>query len=174
MSNNEILVLDLQRVCIDESESIADILRMAKMVAVYLENSEDTSWIDCEINGYDLNDESLPNYRRIKGKVRGVGPYNRLVPLFKGSKSIIDEEQINSVNMTCSIEDLIDFKECDDHRIFLFEKQLGSELRRMQGGYWPMEPCKVVNNRQIVEILDSIKNRVLDWALELETRTEAI
>lgn len=167
MKNGNGLVLELQRACIDGSKPVTDILRMAKMIAIKLGLSDDKSWIDYELNGYKNIKEPLPAYRQITGQVKALNPYHGLVPaVFKDSTM---EDRLNSVDVSDSVEHLIELTKDDGTITYRFEASLEARLMSMQGEYGQMRPCKVVGNSQIAGILDSIKNRVLDWALELES-----
>ncbi len=59
---------ELKKDVLDHTTSISTILRKAKIVASSLQNDEILSFVDKELNGYEVTDD-LPEYRRLSGKL---------------------------------------------------------------------------------------------------------
>lgn len=164
MIHNTGLVIELQSACIGH-RSITDVLRMAMMIAVKLDLPEERKWIESELNGYQSG-LGLPPYRVVKGTVKALNPYHGLVPA-----RFVDpefEEMINDVFVGDSVAHLIQLTRDEGGEItYRFPSNIEGHLVKQQG-IVAMQPYKVVGQSQVAGILGSIRNRVLDWALELE------
>lgn len=166
MNQGNGLVLELQRACIEKKRSITDILRMAKMIAIKLGLPGEEHWIDQELNGYKGGKE-LPPYRMVKGTVKALNPYHGLVPARFQDPDM--EELINDVYVGDSVEHLLDLGKDDGEITYRFEPQVEAHLIKQQGQYGAMQPYKVIGKSHVAGVLNSIQNRVLDWALQLES-----
>ena len=63
------LVLDLQQEVLKPDCDILNALRKAHLIAAKLKLAEFDSWIMCELNGYDDNQENVPDYRKVTGQL---------------------------------------------------------------------------------------------------------
>lgn len=161
------IVLQLQELASDSDHDIADLLRKALVVATKLQLHDFKEWVLSELNGYeDLN--SLPEYRRIKGDLRAQNPFHGLIPF------IINEPEIREVvtkilvhESVSSIQQLVDSRESGSI-CFFFGPEQEAALMRMQGGFAPLRPVRVVGPNQLISILNAVRTRMLEWALSLE------
>lgn len=161
------IVLQLQELASDSEHEIADLLRKALVVATKLQLPDFKKWVLSELNGYeDLT--SLPEYRRIKGDLRAQNPYHGFIPF------IINEPEIREVvtkilvrESVSSVQQLMDSKESGSI-CFFFGPEQEAALMRMQGGFAPLRPVRVVGRNQLISILNAVRTRMLEWALSLE------
>src|SRR5690349_859361 len=74
----ESIVLELQRLAIDDKQNITELLRKALLVASKLKLTEFAEWATNELHGYKQAD--VPDYRKIRAEVKVDNPYHGLVP----------------------------------------------------------------------------------------------
>lgn len=159
------IVLQLQELA-SGSHDIADLLRKALVVATKLDLSEFKDWINNELNGYS-DAGSLPAYRIIRGDLRAQNPYHGLIPF------IIDEpglqESLTKVRVSdsvASIKGLLDSQK-KGAICYYFTPEQEAALMRMQGSV-PLRPLRVVGSNQLDAVLNTVRTKVLEWALSLE------
>ena len=63
------IVSELQRDVLDKEFDVESLLRKAYIIATKTKSLDFEKWVLCEQNGYD---DSIPEYRRIEGKLLGV------------------------------------------------------------------------------------------------------
>jgi len=163
------LVAELQQVCIASSAQLSDILRMALLVSNKLDLSYATGWIEKELNGYE-NSQETPSYRVIQSQIKAFNPARGMIPvIFENpqEQSLFDEVRI--VDSANTLERLIaSTSDGSKNRItipFLPEQ----EAFLMQGQYsQSIRPIRTVGSSQLSAIMDTVKNRVLQWSFELD------
>lgn len=159
------IVEQLQRDALDRDVLVSDLLRKAKVVAVKLGLDGAVEWVELELAGYPDQD-SIPEYRELHGQPKGFNPYQGWLPiLFTGD----DETQamISTHKLANSISELEHLATGEGQlqvpfgpgQIEILAKTLKIE---------PIEMAVFFGKSKIVGILDAVRNRVLDWALELE------
>jgi hypothetical protein len=162
------VVLELQQLASDSEKNIIDLLRKALLVATKLNLVEFRQWVQNELNGY--KDGELPAYRQIHAQVKGKNPYHGLIPIGFPDKEM--EWTFSSVPIRDSVSalyDLIEHRKSTD----VLHKQMPFEAQRMvsqmlEDSFQDIEIYWVLQRSQIVEILDAIRNTILEWALKLE------
>ena len=162
------IILELQEKCTDSTNDIVDLLRKAKLVAVKLGLDDFNSWIDCELNGYE-NPEYVPEYRHIKAEMKVINPVQgRLQPLCMDSDM---ESQLCNIPYQGPISSAA---ECAIHKdasgpptIPLTSPQKNFLLNHME---YQLEPVRVVNRGYFSSIIDAVRSRLLEIALDLEKK----
>lgn len=163
------VVLELQQLASDSEKNIIDLLRKALLVATKLNLVEFRQWVQNELNGYKGGE--LPSYRQIHAQVKGKNPYHGLIPIGFPDKEM--EWTFSSVPIRDSVSalyDLIEHRKSTD----VLHMQMPFEAQRMvsqmlQDSFQDIEIYWVLQRSQIVEILDAIRNTILEWALKLES-----
>ena len=171
------LVGELQREVVDSSVPISDILRKAKILASLLNNQEFKRWIHAELSGYGTSDR--PNYRKFRLISFGVfvGPAggmakNIQIPaaLLPGSLRQVAEHLETPQGMK-EIETLA-VQAGEDGAIRMSWPPeaviLAREHLAMDNGYELAEAWKPLVKSQLDGILDQVRNRLLDFLLELQ------
>src|SRR5437867_11120132 len=166
----------IQDAGISKDQAIADLLRRCKVLAVRLGSQELNHWVDRELNGYAPED-SLPDYRvaKVQSRASLVGLFGRqatniplpLSAVPKEFRYLVEEAQLNEP--IGAYEDLL---------------RTGGK----EGVYqipWPADLIRIISTTiyevmnivtawqqiprgMIVGLVDSVRNRVLGFALELE------
>jgi len=85
------LVLELQRLAVDDPKSLPELLRNSLLVATKLSLTDFRSWVNHELNGYPSEGE-LPPYRYISTQLKLRNPYHGLIPFV-----IDDNDMMNKI-----------------------------------------------------------------------------
>ncbi len=161
------LVFELQSDALNKDVRCPDLLRKSFVVAKKLGVEAIEGWLHHELNGYP-NDDEIPNYREIYGLIKVWNPYRGWQPLnFKDTKLA---ERLSKIKIMQSIGKLV----------ALLENKEGGELQvsfhqsivnmLMNGMQVQLQPTLHVSTTEIVGIFDTVRNTVLEWALELEKK----
>lgn len=170
------LVREIQDVAVDSDMPLSTLLRKCKVLAFRLGNDELKQWIDNELNGYG-NRASLPEYRYMRVNSKGhfsasfqSGLRHADIPM-----QCIPEEFRDSLSNAyfmqpvAGLENLVQNSEKGSLKeswnpdlVALFGQDIYEGMNCMQA--W-----KVIPVNALVAVLDSIRNRVLSFALEIES-----
>lgn len=160
------LVLELQADALNRSVSCSDLLRKALVVSRKLSIGAIEGWLRNELNGYSLDNDEVPIYREIHGQIKVWNPYHGWQPLNFGDPKeaeILSKRKI--MQPIGELDSLLDDKEGGALQV-PFSQNIVNSL--MKGMAVPLQPTLHVSRTEIVGILDTARNTVLDWALELE------
>ena len=167
---------DIQKEIVDPKIRLSDILRKATIFAHRLKSTEFKQWIDKEINGYDGKVEDLPKYRVLSTQTYGnfSGPFQsglRNAPIpsahfpeeihkfattqpfpqsIRELEFMVENSDKNNINLSWS-PDLV----------VLIADKIYENMVCMQA--W-----KVISINQIEGIIDTVRNRLLNFILEIE------
>lgn len=163
----------IQESLLDRNELLTDTLRKAKILAHKLKSEELQNWVSLELNGYKSVDE-LPDYRVIKTSCVGYwtnGIYsvtNRGVPTYK----IQDENLIKHLSRFLVFDGIRTVEELSkgNEKHFILPPDLTAYVNTFvrdaqRFGYAEIE--YVVSSQDFIQIIDTVKNRLLDFILEL-------
>lgn len=168
------LIHDIQAAAISQETDVPTLLRMCKLLAARIAHNQFAQWVDSELNGYP-NIKSLPDYRVVR-----VDSYGSLY----GSFSRADKLQIPISILPEGLR--------EHYRHAYMASSISAYSALVDGNKsgsvqeaWPMElavhhATKAVLDMQcisawkeipigaIVRLLDSVKTRVLGFAIDLE------
>lgn len=162
------IVLELQRDCLDSSVSASTILRKAKVIASKLKLKELTQWITSELEGYDCSLNELPPHRQGVGQPKFKNPYHGWCPIMTGDDKFGRAVRTVFLRQSISeIENLISGIESDT-LIMYYNPQIQAVLQKNLPA--PMECGLHFSKSEAVAALDFVRNKALDWTLELEQR----
>ena len=172
------LVAQLQKEVVDSGVPISDTLRKAKILASQLKNKEFKRWIDTELKGYD-NVDNLPDYRKFAPINLGTfsGPFGKIVKNFPIPVSLLPDdirEFAESSLFTGGIKELeasaSQAAKKEGHR-FSWPPEMVIIARDhvpMSDGSMLVEAWQPISQSQLDGILDQVRNRLLDFLLELQ------
>ena len=100
------LVLDLQQEILKPDCDILNALRKAHIIAIKLKLTEFDNWLQSELNGYETNQDLIPDYRKISGQLKAWNPYHGWIPVIM--QDSILEEALCHRKMEDSIGDIIE------------------------------------------------------------------
>jgi hypothetical protein len=168
------LIHDIQAASIAQDSDIPTLLRMCKLLAARISHQEFAEWVDQELNGYP-SIKGLPDYRLVRVDSYGsfIGSFSRAdklqIPVSVLPKEL--QEQYRHAHMGSSIS---------AYTALLSGDKLGSVQEP-----WPValavhNASKLTPDMQcvsawkeipigaIVRLMDSVKTRVLGFAIDLE------
>jgi hypothetical protein len=171
------LLRDIQDGAADGSVPLSDLLRKTKILSARLDSAQLANWVEKELNGYAASDD-LPVYRR-------VGP-NRVIADFSGfagsglrngeiPSALIDEDDHESLFHHRFIEGVAHYeallRNASEGATFGVH-WTGNALIKYSGRIYEdmnlMRAQQQLSEGAIAGMLDTIRNRLLDLALELE------
>lgn len=158
------LVIELQRMAVDQTTSVIQLVRTAKLIATKLALKDAIQWIDAELNGYPHLD-SLPKYRILQGECQAFNPYRGWIPVQFPDAELHELCSTAQVGQSLgSMEPLLSNE--SDHAFlpFTFEQQ-----RLLQNMFQEDMKFSIrLSKGHLVGIFDSVRNLTLDWSLKLE------
>ena len=164
MPNANSVVLELQRDALNHDFPVSTLLRKSMVVARKLKLEDFEEWITKELNGYE---SEPPAYRRIQGVPRGLNPYRGWIPL--GSEDNDLMEALSSHLIHQSIAELEDLASGDEGSLHIaYPESIQRDLRGAVG--FETQFVLVIGGASLAGILDTVRNTVLTWALELEEK----
>ncbi|NKX37345.1 hypothetical protein HGG70_05275 [Rhodobacteraceae bacterium R_SAG4] len=160
------MIEEIQRGCLDQQVSVESLLRKVKFAAAKLNLEDLEEWVSAELNGY--GDGDLPTYRKLKGMGLAKVPYSGWVP--------VADTQIPSINdfftsksLYCSIAEVSSILENTSGVSvdFPFDTGLAMKLGEVAGVTCTHVVIRV-SRASLNEICEVVRNRILDWALQME------
>lgn len=160
------LVPELVNMASDPAVSTTDLLRRALVVAHRLEVSELADWIKSELNGYT---GEVPVHRIITGQLCAEDSYQRRVPF------VIPPEIssfIPPIKLHQSIPELMGLAQSGHMLLSYFPAEIEKILMQMIGSGLRNEhrPVHQFSSMQVTGVIERVRSRILDWALDLEVR----
>jgi hypothetical protein len=170
------LLRDIQDAAINSEIDISTVLRKCKVLAVKLGNENFKNWVDQELNGYK-NIDSLPSYRILSVDSMGYfsGEYghrvnNVIIPL-----NFIPEQFRETLSNAYCAQPISAYDSfLKSSRGENLQEPWPPELvvaygNRISENMTCMRAWKVIPCSSMVSLVDSVRNRVLDFVLEIES-----
>lgn len=160
------IVLDLQNEIISPNCDIVNVLRKAHVIAVKLGLTEFDQWISRELNGYHGND-IIPEYREVRGVLKALNPYQGWIPTMLTDDEL--ESKICTIRVPNSISEIVSLSAMSDTGLMSeFTGEKLNNLNRLFATPMPMKYALHYSGPAIVDIVEKVKNTVLEWTLKLE------
>ncbi len=162
------IVLELQKDCLDDNVFVSRILRKAKVIASKLDLPELRQWIDAELGGYECSVDELPNHRKGIGNPKFKNPYHGWCPILADGGSL--GTAIRTVIFKQPVSELEALAGGDKKASLIMYYHPNIEALLQQQLVTPMECALHFPKSQVTSALDYVRNKMLDWTLELESR----
>ena len=161
------IVLELQQDLLSKDCDILNALRKAHIIATKLKLSEFDSWIQKELNGYSKKSEA-PDYRKVRGALKAFNPYAGWIPAIIGDSSI--EKMICEQKLCEPISVMAELcNNCDSNSVHIsLAGELIQILNKNSDGYNDTNYALFVGVHYIKEIIEHVKDCLLQWTLKLE------
>jgi fructose-specific phosphotransferase system component IIB len=158
------LIIEIQKACLEEAVSVESLLRRVKLAATKLKLGDLESWVDSELNGYS---SELPPHRILHGQPAGWNPYHGWVPV--QTNGALFAEFLGTAMVAQGISGLRDLISSNDGDIYHFPIPDGlvTKMNKLMSVSTARMVVQVPRGG-IVGILDFVRNKVLDWAIEME------
>lgn len=158
------IVLELQRDCLESTVPASAILRKAKVIAAKLELNQLKAWLSSELEGYNCPPDDLPEYRKGIGQPKFNNPYNGWRPIMTDNGQF--GRIIRTVFFMQPIAELEELAANNGTLIMYYNPGIQEALQRSLPVR--MECGLHFSKTQIKVALDYVRNKTLDWTLELE------
>lgn len=168
------LFRDIQNSAIDPNVKLSDLLRKCKVLAARLKNEDFKNWVDAELNGYPSKDD-LPSYRIVDVNAHGhlSGPFqaemrNISIPASCLAEKLRDwARRSYIIQPISSLEDMVK-GDGDNFRCEWPGDLVASIADKIYRGYNLYAAWQVISRGAIIAILDTVRNRILSFVLEIE------
>ncbi|MFA6236508.1 MAG: hypothetical protein WC635_04195 [Bacteriovorax sp.] len=163
------IVLELQKNTLDKSVLVSELLRKAFLVAKKLKQNDFVDWLNYEINGYpkDGSYSNFPPYRKLQGTPQIFNPYHGYQPIiFSTQKQFLAYSVRHCYNSIPELEHMLVNSKSSGR----FQMDYNAEITKhlMKAMDMDLHPTLMIQASSIAQILDSIKNAILSWTLQLE------
>lgn len=164
------LVLELQRAAMSPAEKVADVVRKASVVATKLGLSAFKEWCESELNGY--GDKAVPRYRSVRGQLKAFNPYNGWIPVMIFDGDIMERLSSREIGQSIGeLQHLYETRSDDSNlQIPLPHEWIQKIFKNSPEYRLGMIPTLLVGHAQLYGILEAVRNRILEWSLELEAK----
>jgi hypothetical protein len=167
MSKQTPIVLQLQALAIDSNSEVPDLLRKALLIAVKLRLDDFKAWVNAELSGYQTT-ASLPEYRMLGSRLKAKNPMRGWIPV-----QFEDHEMLESLQQA-PVFDPIDrlahlMTQGDGSLMYPFSAEAQAMLMRLQPGF-SFEIVRFITRSQIAGVIAEVRNRILNWSLDLEEK----
>lgn len=161
------LVPELVNAAIDASVSPGDLLRRALVVARRLAVPELVDWISSELNGYSSGE--VPDYRRVRGQLMAENPINGPIPFFAPPDMA---ELLSDFEVRQSVPELMQLAQSTTGIYSHFPANIEHTLMQMmrEANGVTMRPALRFSTVQVQGVIEKVRSRVLEWALDLEAK----
>ena len=161
------LVIELQEDALNKKIPVSDLLRKALVVSKKLGVLHIEEWLRKELNGYSSDDNNISSYREIKGHIKVWNP-NQGWRQLNFVDPEIEKQLSNStiIQPVGELEYLIQNEKNDYFEVPFPQKTVNKLIEGMDV---PLHPTCHVDPAQVIGILDTVRNNILDFALQLET-----
>ena len=168
MNNPTSLVLELQVLAQSSNTDLPELIRRAKAVAVKLKLTEIQAWLDSEMNGYGPDNE-VPKYRNISTVLMWRNKYNPPQPVGMGGDNKL-ARHFAHIKVRQSLAELSHVAASEGNLTKNLSPQEFELLGKCMEDIDLVTLYRDVSRSGIVGILEAVRNRILDWALELESQ----
>mgnify|MGYP006954719932 CR=1 FL=1 len=164
--NKDSLIGEIAIEATSDSVRLATLLRRVKLAASRLNIPQLEDWVSKELDGYE-DDDIVPEYRRVPGQVVVKNPMRGWIPL-RGNPGVLDAISVRGVGSSiASLEAMVDEGKSGGTFKMFFAAEFTHQVLGEQANYLgPM--ANQISLGSIIAILDRVRGKVLDWAIEME------
>ncbi len=157
------IVIELQREALKSDFDIMNLLRKAYLVAKKLKLQEFEEWINNELNGYG-DEEQIPEYRLLRGEIKAWNPYHGWIPVIL----TVEIENLTTHKAAESIANLLNVYETSTKHIAILQFGAGLNNLLSQSTNFNTKFALEIGTNQIYNIIERVRNIILDWSITLE------
>lgn len=160
------LIQEIIRDALDSSVRLSDLLRKVYAAATKLDLKDTCAWVKWELDGYPSGG-TFPDYRRIRGVLKVENPEIGLIPLLMDDRIWAEKLEWRSASQPVAEIEVLLRSNSKGGVIMRFPPDVEKKLMDGQSED-PMRPVVEFDKAPFQGILDGVRNRVLEWALEME------
>ncbi|NAN50812.1 hypothetical protein EX349_06350 [Pseudomonas protegens] len=158
------LIRELVNAAIDPQISVTSLLQRGLVAASRLNLLDVTGWINSELSGY--SNSAVPDYRVIQGALVCEGELGGWMPLEVRDAKLY--QLMTRRPFGLSIPEIERFINRGESLIVFFPPDKEAQIRA--GMRPPARPGVEVQVAQIVGLIEQVRSRILQWALDLESK----
>jgi hypothetical protein len=164
-------IIDL---AVSEEGSISTLLRKCMVLAHTLRNDRLRVWAESELNGYNVSDDEVPEYRKVVAPAKGLflGPAGAQIDNQPIPSAMLEEEHRQFTEFVVLSEPIAAYEDVghDARMRFGWPPNLTIlyQTSVLKGRYALNRAWQEVPGSVFVGLIDTIKTRVLRFALELK------
>jgi len=170
-----VLLDDIINLAIDGKQPLPDLLRKCLLLGHELKNERLKEWANQELNGYKSVGD-IPDYRHMQGIAKGhfMGPYGGELKNYPIPPAALEEKHrhwAREVYLPHGVSAYEEILKASDETAITFPWPGDMVLYYQQkflDGYGLVSAWLVVSKNAFVEVLDTIRNRTLNMALQLK------
>jgi hypothetical protein len=151
------LIEQLQADAFERSVPITDLLRKAKAAAVKLGRDDLSTWIELEMGGY-LDGNDIPSYRILDAELKFLNPVRGWCPVVGATHQRPCRQSVGEVAALLE-------SECDGFQVSVRPETV-AQISKQIG--FNVDVKSWVSRAALANIIESVRNTVLDWSLKLE------
>jgi AbiTii len=161
-------------VAASETGSVATLLRKCLVLAHTLGNDRLKVWAENELNGYDSDDAGIPEYRRTPAPAKGffVGGFGSQINSQPIPPAILQERHRHFAESAILYQPIASYEGVDGASRFVLEWPANLTVLYQgaffEGRYALNRAWQEVPGSVLVGLIDTIRTRVLRFALELK------
>lgn len=160
------MVLELQREAYQQQTTVSVLLRKAYTLSRKLKVEKFSEWAELELNGYK-DAEDLPDYRILHGETKALNPYHGYIPAYFHTEieSLIKKKDI--LSPLTEVELLVNQGE-KSGGMLVYKFPSHVQMMLMKVTEVDFEVSLHIPVSQFNNILDKVRNIILEWTLKLE------
>ncbi len=161
------IVLELQQELLNKDCDILLVLRKAHLIASKLRLTEFDTWIQSELNGYETDQDGIPDYRQIHGQLKAWNPYHGWIPVVLQDAKL--ENLLCNRKLGESIGEIQELYDKSKGNITLtFTADVANTLDSMCDAPFRTNYSLHVSKHCLKSIIDKVTNSLMEWTLDLE------
>ncbi|HYR91609.1 MAG TPA: hypothetical protein VE422_46575 [Terriglobia bacterium] len=171
------ILTKIQELAADSQTNIGDLLRQCRILASRMSTPAFEEWVDRELDGYPKSEEQLPDYRIVTSYAYGhfIGDFGLQrtdVPIPSLALKAQHRHWAETVNLREPIAVFADLVSAPDHHEFTREWPanlvLVYQAHFFEGAFVLHKAWQSVSRGVLLGIIETVRNRVLRFALELQ------
>ena len=169
------LLQEIQNTAVKADADVAALLRLCKILAARLGSSEFSQWVESELNGYPSAD-LLPSYRVLNVESYGnfVGPFQTMIKNVPLPPSLLPDPQRYIANKAYLAESVSAYASLIKEASPTFKIAWSADAVLAFGQAFIenntcVEAWRLLSRGALAAVIETVKNRVLSFALELES-----
>lgn len=175
------LIEKIQESAVDSGVDLPTLLRKCRLLAARIRSEELAQWVGYELNGYPSKD-SLPQYRSISAQSLGdfyspLGEGMKNVPILSDSLPPEFREYATTQFFLVGARELTELVQTNDSHATIHLDWSHDILLRLGSNIYAGMSCfsawKLVSRSDVEGILDAVRDRILDFTLEIEAEVSA-
>ncbi len=163
------IVIELQKELLDKDCDVLQALRKAHLIASKLNLKEFDTWILNELNGYEVNQELIPEYRKIYGQLKALNPYHGWIPVILQDSRL--EDALCHRKLSDSIGAIIElYEKSKGHIVLTFSADVAAKLDSWCNAPFNTNYSLHVSKHHLKSIVEKVVNCLIEWTLKLEEK----